>query len=83
MLANNWDGDRMVLSGESQTAGDDPYTVWVYCPEGFYAQKVEGAAAGGKAVFIEQKAERELLGISFRGGGETVSWTVQFAHGNR
>ena len=36
-----------------------------------------------RRVFIEQKAERELLGISFRGGGETVSWTVQFAHGNR
>ena len=83
VLANNWDGDRMVLSGKSQTVGDDPYTVWVYCPKGFSVQKVEGAAASGQVVAIDQKAERELVGISFRGGGEAVSWKVQFENGNR
>jgi len=83
VLANHWDGDRLALSGESQTAGDDPYTVWIYCPEGFDVQKVEGAAASGKAISLEQKAKGELFGISFRGKGETVSWTVHFAHGNK
>ena len=42
VLANHWDGDRMVLSGKSQTVGDDPYTAWVYCPKGFSVRKVEG-----------------------------------------
>lgn len=79
VIANNWDGDKMALSGEAQTTGDDPYTVWIYCPKGFDVQKVEGAVAGGKVISIEQKAQGELLGISFRGGGETVRWTVHFA----
>jgi hypothetical protein len=73
----------MVLSGKSQTVGDDPYTAWVYCPNGFSVRKVDGAAATGKAVAIDLKAVRELLGISFRGGGEVVSWEVQFEPGSR
>ena len=73
----------MVLSGKSQTVGDDPYTVWVYCPRGFSVQKAEGAAASGKAVAIEKKAEGELVGISFRGGGDAVSWSIQFERGKR
>ncbi len=83
VLANNWDADRMLLSGKSQTLGDDPYTVWIYCPKGFSVRKVEGATASGKAVAIDHKAERELLGISFRGAGEVVSWSIQFEHGSR
>ncbi len=71
-----------MLSEKSQTVGDDPYTAWVYCPKGFSVRSVEGAATSGKAVVMNQKAEGELLGISFRGGGETVSWTLQFDHGN-
>jgi hypothetical protein len=82
VLANSWDGERMVLSGKSQTVGDDPYTVWVYCPRAFSVQKVEGEASG-KAVAIDRKGESELIGISFRGGGEAVTWTIRFQHGNR
>jgi hypothetical protein len=73
----------MLLSGKSQTVGDDPYTVWIYCPKEYSVRKVEGAAASGKAVAIYQKAENELVGISFRGGGEAVSWTIKFEHGSR
>lgn len=83
VVANNWDADKMVLSGKSQTVGDDPYTAWVYCPNGFSVRKVDGVAASGKAVAIDQKTVGELLGISFGGGGEVVSWEVQFEPGGR
>jgi hypothetical protein len=73
----------MVLSGKSQTVGDDPYTAWIYCPNGFSVRKLDGAAASGRAVAIDQKAVRELLGISFRGGGDVVSWEVHFDPGRR
>lgn len=81
MLTNSWDAERLALSVKSQTVADDPYTAWIYCPKGFSVQKVEGTAFSGKAVVINQKAEGELLGISFRGQGEAVSWTIQFEHG--
>ena len=83
VLANDWDGSTMKLSGKSQTVGDDPYTVWVYCPKGFAVQKVEGSAPNGKAVAIDKKVDRELVGISFRGGGEAVSWIIHFEHEKR
>jgi hypothetical protein len=44
---------------------------------------VDGVAASGKAVAINQKTVGELLGISFGGGGEVVSWEVQFEPGGR
>ena len=80
VLANDWDGEGLVLSEKSQTVGDDPYTAWIYCPKGFSVRKVAGTASG-RAVVIAEKAEGELLGISFHGGGEVVSWTIQFDHG--
>ncbi len=81
VLANDWSGERLVLRVKSQTVGDDPYTTWIYCPKGFSVRKVEGATVSGKTVLMNQKAEGELLGISFHGGGEVVSWTIQFDHG--
>jgi hypothetical protein len=78
VLGNHWDGERMVLSGKAQTVGEDQYTAWIYCPSGLSIRKAEGYVASGKAVKVDQKTSRELIGISFRGGGETVSWTVEF-----
>jgi hypothetical protein len=80
VLANHWDGDKLVMSGKAQTVGDDPYTAWIYFPKGFSVRGVEAASVTRKAVVVNEKADGELLGISFHGGGEVVSWTIQFDH---
>lgn len=79
VLANAWDAGHLVLSGKAQTVGEDLYTAWIYCPDGFSVEQVQGTVASGKAIEIEHTVKGGLLGISFRGGGEVVSWSVQFA----
>lgn len=81
VLANAWDVSRKMLSGESQTVGEDVYTAWIYCPRGFQVASAQGADADGKTIAVEKTVKDNLVGISFRGGGEAVSWRVQFERG--
>ena len=83
VLANEWDAGRMVLSGKAQTVGEDEYTAWIYCPKGYVVKSVEGAGAAGKKVAVEKTVKGELVGLSFHGGGEAVSWRVQFARAGK
>jgi hypothetical protein len=83
VLANAWDPSHMVLSGKSQTVSDDTYTAWIYCPKGFPVVNVQGTGADGKTIEVDKLVKGDLLGVSFRGGGEAVSWSVQFGGGNR
>jgi len=82
VLANAWDPDQLVLSGKAQTVGEDIYTAWIYCPKGFALEKVE-ASASGKSIKVESPAKGELVGISFRGGGEAVNWSARFVPDNK
>jgi hypothetical protein len=82
VLANAWDPDQLVLSGKAQTVGEDTYTAWIYCPKGFALQKVE-ADVSGKPTKVDHSDKAELVGISFRGGGEAVNWSARFVHDNK
>jgi hypothetical protein len=83
VLENRWDAQKMSLSGKSQTVGDDVYTAWVYCPSGFSLRDVQGFTAGARPIEISKTVKGELIGISFRGGGDAVSWTIQFARADK
>jgi hypothetical protein len=73
----------MLLSGKSQTVDEDVYTAWIYCPADFLLQDVQGSTAGGKQVEISKIVNGELIGISFRGGGNAVSWSIRFARADK
>jgi hypothetical protein len=77
VLGNAWDPNQQVLSGKAQTVGDDAYTAWIYCPKDFSLQKLE-ADVSGKSIKVERSGKGELVGLSFRGGGQVVSWSAQF-----
>jgi Melibiase len=79
VLENEWDPQKMLLSGKSQTVDDDVYTAWIYCPANFLLQDVQGSTGGGKQVEISKIVNAELIGITFRGGGVAVSWSIRFA----
>lgn len=82
VLGNAWDSAQMVLSGKSQTVGDNTYTAWVYCPKGFALVNAHGKDEAGKAITVRSATKGELVGLSFEGGGEPVSWSVQFRRAN-
>ena len=83
VLANAWDANQQVLSGKAQTVGEDLYTAWVYCPRGVSAESVQGTDADGKTIAVEKTVKGDLVGISFRGAGEAVSWSVHFSRDNK
>jgi hypothetical protein len=83
VLADAWDPNRMVLSGKSQTVGDDTYTAWVYCPREFSGVKAQANDARGKVIPVRSSVDGDLVGISFHGAGEAISWSVQFQHADK
>jgi hypothetical protein len=78
VLGNAWDPEHLELSGKAQTVGDDIYTIWIYCPNGFSVEKAQAGLASGKRREVQQSTKNQLAGVSFLGGGEVVSWSVQF-----
>lgn len=76
--ANSWDADHLVLNGKAQTVREVTYTAWIYCPKGFSVGQAQAVGSSGKATKVERSGKDELLGISFRGDGEVVSWSVRF-----
>jgi hypothetical protein len=83
VLGNAWDSDHLLLSGKALTVGEDTYTAWIYCPREFSVEMVHASVAGGRAAEVKRSAKGELIGITFRGGGEIVGWSVQFVRAKR
>ena len=83
VLANSWNAAKLVLSGQAQTVGQDAYTAWIYCPKGFSVTKAQARLASGEATEVQHMARGELVGLSFRGGGEAVDWSITFARDGR
>jgi hypothetical protein len=82
VLENQWDAPTMTLRGKAQTVGAEEYTAWIYRPAGFSLQGVEGATGDGKPVEVSKTEKGDLIGISFRGAGGAVRWSVRFTSGN-
>ena len=83
VLAQAWDEHLAMLTGKAQTVGGDSYTAWVYVPEGFSVTGAQAKTADGKTIEASQTANGHLIGISFRGAGQAVDWSIQFARGTR
>lgn len=79
VLQNEWVPEHLVLRGKAQTVGEDAYTAWIYCPKGFSVESAKAVGASGQPIEVLRSAKGDLAGISFHGGGEVVSWSVQFA----
>jgi hypothetical protein len=79
ILALAWDNAKSQLRGSSETVAGEPYTLFVYVPEGMTASQVRAAAKGGREVPVQQKLTGNSLTISFQGQQEVVDWQVEFA----
>jgi hypothetical protein len=73
-----WDNAKNQLRGSSETVAGEPYTLFVYVPEGMTASQVRAGTKGGREVPVQQKLTENSLAISFQGQQEVVDWQVEF-----
>jgi melibiase-like protein/alpha galactosidase C-like protein len=73
-----WNAAGNTLRGSSQTVAGDPYTLWIYVPQGFRVAQVR-AAAPGREVTTSRELSGDSLRVSFEGRPEAVDWEVKFA----
>jgi hypothetical protein len=77
ILDLSWDGSSG-LHGRSQTVPGDPYTLWVYVPEGVTVSDVR-ASAGNRNVRADREVTGNSLSVSFQGRQEVVNWEIRVA----
>jgi hypothetical protein len=82
VLQVKWDGTRNSLAGSSQGIAGEPYTVWIYVPNGMEVAQVTASAAAGPTP-VKQLREGNSLAITFAGQTEPVNWEAAFTGAGR
>jgi hypothetical protein len=82
VLQVSWDAARNALTGSSQAISGEPYTVWIYVPDGNAVSQVKASAAG-LTVPVKQVQEGNSLAVTFDGQTEPVKWEAVFTSSTR
>jgi hypothetical protein len=78
-----WDSDNKILSGRSETIVDDPYTLFVYVPDGIVLKKLKALSGEKKEIIVKSEFSGNLLKVNLDGHPGPVQWQLQFAAGAR
>lgn len=79
ILDMKWDSPKNSLRGLSETVLGDPYTLFIYVPNGFKISRALATTTGNREVKVNREEVGNSLKLSFQGQAETVSWQVEFA----
>ena len=79
ILDLRWDGSASTLSGTSETIKNDPYSLFVYIPEGMVFSMAAALTGNNREVQVKSELDGNLLKVSFPGQQETVKWQVGFS----
>jgi len=69
-----WNSSEFILSGTSKTVQKDPYSLFIYVPNGMTVSKVDAKAEG---LSYNVNSDR-VLKVSFHGQKPSVNWSVKF-----
>lgn len=72
----SWDPAATQLRGTSKTVAGDPYTLFVYVPQGY---KQLGVRASTGVATVKEGPKPGILMVSFQGQKETVEWEIGFS----
>ncbi len=73
----NWAAGENTLSGSSELIYGDPYSLFVYVPDGIKLLKAKAYGGNDQEVHAASTMSGNLLKISFEGSG-TIKWRLQF-----
>jgi hypothetical protein len=74
----NWDDATKTLSGTSQGVIGDPYTLWIYVPDGEVTSRVSATIREDQPIEIRELQCENSLSVTFLGQKEPVQWKVLF-----
>jgi hypothetical protein len=73
-----WDESRKTISGSSKTIQGEPYSLFLYVPEGWSPSKIKAITGKNADIDVNSKRSGDLLRITLPGKGGIVKWEVQF-----
>jgi hypothetical protein len=76
-----WDDNAGILSGSSETIRGEPYSLFVYVPDGVNLTKVRAAAEDNQEVVVSSVFSENLLKVTMTGPAGPVKWQLQFSAG--
>jgi hypothetical protein len=82
VLQVDWEATKHLLSGSSQGIDGEPYTLWIYVPNGTAVSQVTASTAG-RMIASKQMQEGNSLSVTFTGQNEPVKWEALFTRGTR
>jgi hypothetical protein len=74
-----WDVSSKTLRGSSQTVDGEPYTLWLYVPDGVTVSQAKATSENHREITVQQQSAGKSLQITFEGQPEAVNWEVAFA----
>lgn len=83
ILDLKWNNMEKTLIGKSETIKGDPYSLFVYVPDGLNLVKAKAANADNREINLTSVLSGNLLKISFEGQGETILWQLHFSAGSK
>jgi hypothetical protein len=79
ILDLKWDETTGTLSGSSETIKGDPYSLFVFVPDGVNLIKVKASAQSNREVDVTSVLSGNLLKITLAGSSGSVEWQLQFS----
>lgn len=79
IIAMHWNDNEKTLSGTSETIKGDPYSLFVYIPDGIKMSGVNALSENKQEVKVTSVLSDNLLKISFEGQSGVIQWQIKFA----
>jgi len=76
-----WDENAAILGGSSETISGEPYSLFVYVPDGLNLSKIKAVAENNQGVVVTSVYSKNLLKVTMTGPAGSVKWQLQFSAG--
>lgn len=78
ILDLKWDASNKILGGKSETIIGDPYSLFVYVPDGMTLTGIKAFTQENKEVIAGKEQSGNLLKITFENAPGAVKWQLHF-----
>ena len=77
-MRQTWNQSTRTLAGSAQGVPGDPYTLWIYVPDGVMVSQAN-ASVGERTVSVKHAQAGNAVSVTFTGENDPVDWRLSFA----
>lgn len=74
----SWDSSQLSLTGVSDIVPGDPYSIWLYVPDGYKMDQLHVITAGNKEIPVSNEWNGQTLKLTFVATAGPARWTAKF-----